>query len=513
MLQNIISQKLSQDKISENYRRQVKEACFSLVEPSIKTEGEIIHFNKNLKLELGLEGITQEQWKDELLGRKGFEGIESYSWCYGGHQFGSWAGQLGDGRAINLGELKVADKFFTLQLKGAGETPYSRSADGRAVLRSSIREYLISEAIHCLGIPTTRALSLGITGEKVLRDPMYNGNVQEEIGAIVCRVSPGFIRFGNFELFSARQDINNLKLIAHFVIENYYSHLSESKDPYKGLLSEIIDRTLSLVVEWQRVGFIHAVMNTDNMSIIGETIDYGPFGWLDEYDPGFTPNTSDNDQRRYAFGNQPWAAQWNLVQLLNAFYPLVEDKDFLQSLANAMTNQYRRKYWSMMRSKLGLFEEYEVDLDLIEQLEKLMYQLKLDYTIFFRELSNFDALNLDNFAHSLLKKSSYGNLKVLNTELLTNWLDIYKQRLEKEIFSSEERKKRMNQVNPKYIIRNYMLQMAIDKTNNQDYSMIDSLFELLQNPYDEQLDFEEFYAKSPLWSKDAFGGSRLSCSS
>ena len=261
-----------------------------------------------------------------------------YAMCYGGHQFGHWAGQLGDGRAINLAEVEHKGKSWVLQLKGAGETPYSRTADGLAVLRSSIREYLCSEAMFHLGVPTTRALSLVLSGDKVLRDVMYDGNQAYEKGAIVSRISPSFLRFGSFEIFAARKDTENLKNLVDYTIKHHFTHLGvSSKENYINFFKEVSERTLKMIIDWQRVGFVHGVMNTDNMSILGLTIDFGPYGWLEGFDFGWTPNTTDRQHKRYRYGNQPNIGLWNLYQLANALYPIIEEVDPL----NTILEQYK----------------------------------------------------------------------------------------------------------------------------------------------------------------------------
>jgi len=281
--------------------------------------------------ELGFsnQDIQSNQFLEVMTGNSIIENSKPFAMCYAGHQFGNWAGQLGDGRAINLGEIKN----WALQLKGAGPTPYSRTADGLAVLRSSIREYLCSEAMHHLGVPTTRALSLSLTGDQVLRDVLYDGNPAYEKGAIVSRVAKTFLRFGNFELFAARNDLKNLKILADYTIKSHFSHLGNPcKEVYLKFFQEITNKTLEMIIHWQRVGFVHGVMNTDNMSILGLTIDYGPYGWLEGFDFGWTPNTTDKQHKRYRFGNQPTIGLWNLYQLANALYPLIDEATPLEEI-------------------------------------------------------------------------------------------------------------------------------------------------------------------------------------
>ena len=277
--------------------RQVFQAAYSRVLPTPVADPKLVAFSQEMVDALGLPAdfVASDDFVQTFAGNKLLDGMDPYAMCYGGHQFGNWAGQLGDGRAINLGELvNPAGDHWTLQLKGAGLTPYSRTADGLAVLRSSIREFLCSEAMHHLGVPTTRALSLVTTGEQVVRDMFYNGNPAPEHGAVVCRVAPSFTRFGNFQIFSARQDLENLKKLVDHTIRAEFPHLGEpSKETYIQWFHEVCSRTAEMIVHWMRVGFVHGVMNTDNMSILGLTIDYGPYGWLEDFDPSWTPNTTD----------------------------------------------------------------------------------------------------------------------------------------------------------------------------------------------------------------------------
>jgi len=297
---------LPADSEAENRERQVYAACYSRVTPAKVKDPKLVAHSKEMMALLGLDPLIDGDGDIAavLSGAKNLPGMDPHAMCYGGHQFGHWAGQLGDGRAIALGEIvDVNGQHQMLQLKGAGPTPYSRSADGLAVMRSSVREFLCSEAMHHLGVPTTRALSLVGTGDAVMRDMFYNGNVKPEPGAIVCRVAPSFIRFGNFEIFSSRDDIENLRKLTDFVIETQFEEIDVlDPDKYVLFLNEVVSRTAEMVVEWMRVGFVHGVMNTDNMSILGLTIDYGPYGWLDNYDPDWTPNTTDAAQKRYRYG-------------------------------------------------------------------------------------------------------------------------------------------------------------------------------------------------------------------
>ena len=463
--------------------------------------------------ELGIskKETTSDFFKHIFTGNEIYPNTKPFSMCYGGHQFGNWAGQLGDGRAINLGEIKN----WALQLKGAGPTPYSRTADGLAVLRSSVREYLCSEAMHHLGVPTTRALSLSLTGDQVLRDMMYNGNSAYEKGAIVSRAAKSFLRFGSFELFAAINDLENLKILTDYTILHHFSHLGNPcKEVYLKFFQEVTNKTLEMIVHWQRVGFVHGVMNTDNMSILGLTIDYGPYGWLEGFDLGWTPNTTDKKHKRYRYGNQPTIGLWNLYQLANALYPLIDEAAPLEEILEKYQRDFKTESLHMMRLKLGLTLAKKNDSLLIESLEKNLQASETDMTIFFRKLSDFRK----EFPEQGIKlvENAFYKINEIHDDLLNNWqqwFSEYAKRLKEEPIPFNERQKKMNKVNPKYVLRNYMAQLAIDDANKGDYSLIHELYDLLLNPYDEQIEMEKWYAKRPEWAKHKVGCSMLSCSS
>ena len=509
------TKELPSDPILENSRRQVTEAVFSYVNPKKTKDPKVIHTSIEMANELGLsaDDLTSEFFKDIVTGNKIYPNTKPYAMCYAGHQFGQWAGQLGDGRAINLFEVEHNNKNWKVQLKGAGETPYSRSADGLAVLRSSIREYLCAEAIFHLGVPTTRSLSLSLTGDQVLRDVMYNGNPAYEKGAIVSRISPSFLRFGNFEIFAARNDVKNLKILTDYTIKHHFSHLGNpSKETYVNFFKEVSERTLDMIIHWQRVGFVHGVMNTDNMSILGLTIDYGPYGWLEGFDFGWTPNTTDRQNKRYRYGNQPNIGLWNLYQLANALYPLIEDAKPLEDILNQYKIDFENKSLQMMKSKLGLFNNDESDIELIHNLEDNLQLTETDMTIFFRVLSNFKEANV---ALELIENAFYDVNHIAEEIKISwnNWFLKYQNRLEKENLTHLERKEKMDAVNPKYVLRNYMAQLAIDDANKGDYKLIDELYQLLKKPYKEQPENEKWFAKRPEWARNKIGCSMLSCSS
>lgn len=463
--------------------------------------------------ELGFsdQDIQSNQFLEVMTGNSIIENSKPFAMCYAGHQFGNWAGQLGDGRAINLGEIKN----WALQLKGAGPTPYSRTADGLAVLRSSIREYLCSEAMHHLGVPSTRALSLSLSGDQVLRDVLYNGNPAYEKGAIVSRVAKSFLRFGNFELFAARNDLKNLKILADYTIKSHFSHLGNPcKEVYLKFFQEITNKTLEMIIHWQRVGFVHGVMNTDNMSILGLTIDYGPYGWLEGFDFGWTPNTTDKQHKRYRFGNQPTIGLWNLYQLANALYPLIDETAPLEEILEGYKSNFEKKSQDMMRAKLGLILAKETDINLIQSLEDNLQAIETDMTIFFRLLSSFKKEQPEK-GIELIQNAFYTPEKLVGKVLTDwkHWFASYAKRLEKETISYEERDQHMKTTNPKYVLRNYMAQLAIDNANKGDFLLLEELHQLLKKPYEEQPKFEHWFAKRPEWARHKVGCSMLSCSS
>lgn len=517
-IQDTFNKQLPADKIIENKRRQVLDACFSFVNPKKTANPKLIHVSKEMLTAIGLslEDATSEEFLQVFTGNKILENTKPFAMCYGGHQFGNWAGQLGDGRAINLTEVLHNKKRWAIQLKGAGETPYSRNADGLAVLRSSIREYLCSEAMFHLGIPTTRALSLSLSGDDVLRDILYNGNSAYEKGAIVSRLAPSFIRFGNFEILSARKNYSALKKLADYTIQHFYPEIiSKGKQKYLDFLTQVRNRTIEMIVHWQRVGFVHGVMNTDNMSILGLTIDYGPYGWLEGYDYGWTPNTTDNQHKRYRYANQSQIGLWNLFQLANSLFPLVEEVLPLQNILDSYSDIYDNKQLKMMKSKIGLFSEDVNDEELIGRLEETLQLTETDMTLFFRNLALVCSSDTFDMAFNKIKDAFYTIIEVKDTikNHWQDWFERYLKRLQKETFSDSVRKEKMNAVNPKYVLRNYMAQLAIDAANQGDYSIIDTLHNVLKNPYNEQPEQNKWFSKRPEWARNKVGCSTLSCSS
>jgi uncharacterized protein YdiU (UPF0061 family) len=514
-IKNTFTSENPADSILDNSRRQVEKAVFSYVNPKKTKEPKVLHVSQEMASELNIseEESKSEFFKKIVTGNEVYPNTKPYAMCYGGHQFGNWAGQLGDGRAINLFEIEHQNKNWKVQLKGAGETPYSRTADGLAVLRSSVREYLCSEAMFHLGVPTTRALSLSLSGDSVMRDVLYDGNPAYEKGAIVSRISPSFLRFGNYEIFAARKDVKNLKALVDYTIKHHFLHLGKpSKQTYISFFKEVSEQTLDMIIHWQRVGFVHGVMNTDNMSILGLTIDFGPYGWLEGFDFGWTPNTTDKQHKRYRYGNQPNIGLWNLYQLANALYPIIEEVEPLEEILDQYKTDFEQQSFSMMKSKLGLYTSDENDLELIQNLEDLLQLVETDMTIFFRNLSDFKDAESGS---ELIKKAFYESTDVSGEvrSSWNNWFEKYGERLQKESNSSKERKEKMDAINPKYVLRNYMSQLAIDAADKGDYSLIDELFQLLKRPYAEQTENEKWFAKRPEWARNKVGCSMLSCSS
>ena len=516
-IKNTFNKELPSDSIVENTRRQVFGATHSYVIPKTPSNPKLIHVSKEMLNAIGLNEVNTKSsdFLNVFSGKSVYPKTKPYAMAYAGHQFGNWAGQLGDGRAINLFEIEYNNRRWALQLKGAGSTPYSRQGDGLAVLRSSIREYLCSEAMHHLRVPTTRALSLMLSGDDVLRDMLYNGNADYEKGSIVTRMAPNFIRFGNFELFAARNDIKNLKALVDYTIKYFYSELGKpSKTTYISFFKAVTERTLEMIIHWQRVGFVHGVMNTDNMSILGLTIDYGPYGWLEGFDFGWTPNTTDAQNKRYRYGNQPNIGLWNLYQLANALYPLVDEVEPFETILNAYKTDFDTMSLAMMRSKLGLMLQDENDKQLIADLEDNLLLIETDMTIFFRLLSNYKKGDSET-GTILIKDTFYKPEKFSEAvqQKWKGWFNTYDLRLQREPILDKERQQKMNAVNPKYVLRNYMAQLAIDKADEGDYSLIETFFKILQNPYEEQPKYQEWFAKRPEWARHKVGCSMLSCSS
>lgn len=520
-LENVFVDQLPGDPEPRNFVRIVRDACYSVVQPKSSSNPSLIAYSSDLAelldlspATLGIDGFTEL-----FAGNHTLPNSKPYAMCYGGHQFGHWAGQLGDGRAITLGEIKGTDGVsYALQLKGSGLTPYSRTADGLAVLRSSLREFVCSEAMHYLRVPTTRALSLIRTGDRVVRDMFYDGNPELETGAIVCRVAPTFLRFGNFEIFAAQQNLEVLRQLADFTIRTQFPNIKAdgSTDSYIQWFREILNRTAFLMAEWWRVGFVHGVMNTDNMSITGLTIDYGPYGWLEDFDFGWTPNTTDAQTKRYTYGKQPQIAKWNLLQLARVIYLLINELEPLQETLNEYDQVFDRYHTDVIRSKLGLDELTERDIKLVNELYEIFDSMEIDMTLFFRHLANVapDGVTDRDLAQQV-RPALYNPDEITKEvqEKLENWLATYAAITRQQNRDPVVRAELMNNNNPLYVPRNYLAQLAIDDADKGDNTLLNQWMEVLKNPYHEQPGMEKFSAKRPDWAKSRAGCSMLSCSS
>jgi uncharacterized protein YdiU (UPF0061 family) len=518
-IDNSFVRELPGDLLLHNVPRAVRNACYTRVDPTPVRAPRLLGWADPVGEILGIPrpdspvGLVAEV----LGGNRVLEGMQPYAARYGGHQFGQWAGQLGDGRAITLCELMSADgRRHDLQLKGAGRTPYARFADGRAVLRSSVREFLCSEAMHHLGVPTTRALSLVGTGEAVVRDMFYDGRPRAEPGAVVCRVAPSFVRFGNFEILAAHSEWDVLERLADYVIVKHFPELGEpSPATYVRWFEEICRRTALMITEWTRVGFVHGVMNTDNMSILGLTVDYGPYGWLEGYDLHWTPNTSDAGGR-YCFGNQPSIALWNLARLADVLAPLIDDRAALEQALAIYNETLERASTQMLADKLGLASLDERDGPLLSELFELLQRVETDMTLFFRSLTALtpDATN-DEVLLQPLRRAFYGEeaFSPEHRSRLASWVRQYLARVRQDAQPASDRLIRMNRTNPKYVLRNYLAQQAIDALESGDASVMARLMAVLQRPYDEQPEHDDLAERRPEWARHRPGCSALSCSS
>jgi uncharacterized protein YdiU (UPF0061 family) len=416
---------------------------------------------------------------------------------YSGHQFGIWAGQLGDGRAILLGEVPAPGLpepgVMELQLKGAGLTPYSRMGDGRAVLRSSIREFLCSEAMAALGIPTSRALCVVGSDQRVMRET-------PETSAVATRMAPTFIRFGSFEHWFYNDRPQELKLLADHVIDRFYPALRDAPNPYAALLTEVTRRTACMIAQWQAVGFMHGVMNTDNMSILGLTIDYGPFGFMEAFDPGHICNHTDR-QGRYAYNTQPQIGQWNCYALGQALLPLIGEVDDVYAALEIYKPAFGAEFDALLHRKLGLMTSEETDTQLFDAMFASMQSSHVDFTLFFRRLGD---LQLENPAADAPLRDLF-----IDRAAFDAWADRYRQRLRQESSTDPLRRQMMHAVNPKYVLRNYLAQVAIEKAQNKDFSEVEKLLAVLEKPYDDQPENDNYAALPPDWAQ----GLEVSCSS
>ena len=468
---------------------------FSPVVPSRLDQPTKVSSNSLLATQLGIDpaDLESQTMLDLVSGNFGTANIKPIALVYSGHQFGVWAGQLGDGRAMTLGELPVtgADgktELWDIQLKGAGPTPYSRFADGRAVLRSSIREYLCSEAMHGLGIASTRALCLLDSKTRIFREDV-------ESGAIVCRVARSHIRFGSFEHFHYSNQPEGVAALADYVIDRHFPEWAAEHNRYLKLFTQTVENTAKMIAQWQAVGFSHGVMNTDNMSILGDTLDYGPFGFLDSYNPNFICNHSDS-HGRYSFKNQPSVGLWNLNALATSLMSLLSS-DELIAVLKTYEPHYLTHYRALMAAKLGLLEYRDDDEQLLNSLLELLQKNALDYSLFFRQLCTFSATDQSVRDH------------FIDRDAFDLWAEQYLQRLVQQPLTDQQRCAKMLRTNPKYVLRNYMAQAAIEKAQQGDYSEVNLLLRVLQNPFDEHPEAEKYAGLPPDWADHI----SVSCSS
>ena len=441
--------------------------------------------NSQLKQELGFDNIEQQKLLDIFNGLSSIENLKPLSMVYSGHQFGQYVEQLGDGRGLLLGEIDSSEGSIDIHLKGAGKTPYSRFGDGRAVLRSVIREYLCGEAMHALSIPTSRALMIIGSDEIVIRE-------KSETAAMLARTAKTHIRFGNFEYFHYNKKPEHVKVLADFCIDNYSTYFSRTKNIYEEFFRSIVKQTAIMIAQWQACGFNHGVMNTDNMSILGETFDYGPYGFMEDYLPTYVCNHSDH-QGRYAFKNQPYIGLWNCSALGHALSSLISEEaqgEILQTYEEIFQNTLAK----LFREKLGLKQDKSEDAALIQGLLDIMESEKLDYTNTFR-----------NLTQALTNKIT----PELDSDVAKSWIVSFQERQTAEGLSLDKKVISMNQVNPKFILRNYMAQEAIDAAENNDFSILETLIIILTKPFKEHKEYQNFANKSPAWAKDL----EISCSS
>jgi len=447
---------------------------------------------------LDAEALAQDDFVAVFTGNQVPSRAKPLSAVYSGHQFGHWAGQLGDGRAILLGQLATPDGPMELQLKGAGMTPYSRMGDGRAVLRSSIREFLCSEAMAALGVPTTRALMVTGSNQGVARETM-------ETAAVVTRMAPSFVRFGSFEHWHYRNKPEELRILADYVIHNFYPELAGAANPYLALLEEVTRRTARMIAHWQAVGFMHGVMNTDNMSILGLTLDYGPFGFMEAFDVDHICNHTDQGGR-YSYANQVPVGHWNCYALANALLPLIKDTDAAQAALEVYVDAYGEQFEALMHAKLGLVTAQETDRALFDALFKLMQENHVDFTLFFRRLGG---LRVDVTGADRAEADAPLRDLFLDRPGFDAWAVLYRERLRQEGSDDAVRSAAMNRVNPKYILRNYLAQVAIEKAQNGDFSEVARLLAVLERPFDEQPENDSYAALPPDWASHL----EVSCSS
>ncbi|XP_059039872.1 protein adenylyltransferase SelO-like isoform X3 [Mustela lutreola] len=504
------------DPVKENYVRKVKNCIFSVAFPTpFKSRVRLVAVSKEVLediLDLDLRVSETDDFIQLVSGKRIVSGSIPLAHRYGGHQFGIWAGQLGDGRAHLIGiYMNRQGEKWELQLKGSGKTPYSRNGDGRAVLRSSVREFLCSEAMHSLGIPTSRAASLVVSDDEVWRDQFYNGNVVKERGAVVLRVAKSWFKIGSLEILAHYGELDLLRTLLDFIIQEHFPSVKATEpNRYVEFFSIVVSKTAQLIALWMSVGFAHGVCNTDNFSLLSIIIDYGPFGFMEAYNPDFVPNTSD-DERRYKIGNQANVGMFNLNKLLQALNPLLDprQKKLAAQILEGYPVLYYTRFRDLFKAKLGLLGDRKGDEDLIAFLLHLMEKTEADFTMTFRQLSEITQSQLEE----LNIPQQFWALKMVSEhQLFPAWVSQYLLRLKSNMNDSDsERRKRMTTVNPRYVLKNWMAESAVRKAERNDFSEVHLLQHVLQHPFQKHSAAEKagYASPTPSWAKDL----RVSCSS
>ncbi|XP_033748602.1 protein adenylyltransferase SelO-like [Pecten maximus] len=514
---NVILSEFPIDPVKKNYVRQVKNSLFSITYPvPLRSRTILAAISDDVLvniLDLDPVVVRSRDFTDFVSGSLVLHGAVPLAHRYGGHQFGSWAGQLGDGRAVMLGDyVNRKGERWELQLKGSGLTPYSRRGDGRAVIRSSVREFLCSEALYQLGVPTSRAASLVVSDDPVTRDQFYDGHPQTERAAVVLRISQSWFRFGSLEILAQNGEIDLLRQLTDFIIRRYFLDIDlHGANRYLELYSAIVEQTAAMIAMWQSVGFTHGVCNTDNFSILSLTIDFGPFGFLEEYNPKFVPNTSD-DEGRYSYERQPDVGYYNLDKLKLALQPLLSKSQAKQMtiVLKGYVDIYKDKFMELFRRKIGLSKEAEEDEQVIAILLKMMEETKADFTMTFRQLSEISVSDIGEML--VLPGDQAWALKKLAThDWFAAWVKMYKKVLMDQNVSETNRQRIMKLTNPRYVLRNWMAQKAITKAERDDFSEIAKVLRVLERPFtfQEEAEANGFASPPPHWANTL----RVSCSS
>ncbi|XP_066441752.1 protein adenylyltransferase SelO-like isoform X2 [Eleutherodactylus coqui] len=510
------SAKLPIDSIRGNYVRKVKDCIFSHTYPTpFISDVRLVAVSEDVLenlLDLDLSVAKTDDFLQFISGGKSISGFAPLTHRYGGHQFGIWAGQLGDGRAHLIAVyINRFGERWELQLKGSGRTPYSRRGDGRAVLRSSVREFLCSEAMHYLGVPTSRAASLVVSDDAVWRDQFYNGNVKKEQGAVVLRVAKSWFRIGSLEILSNSGEFHSLREVVYFIINEHFPAISRT-DPNRVLafFGVVVSQTADMIARWMSVGFAHGVCNTDNFSLLSITIDYGPFGFMESYDADYVPNTSD-DEGRYRIGNQANVGMFNLNKLLVALTPLLDNgqRRMASSILDGFPALYYQRFTELFRSKLGFLGAREEDLTLIVSFLSMMEDTRADFTMSFRQLSEITEYHLRNLS---ITEDCWALHDISQHLDFPAWVAMYLQRLKSNSDDSDSaRRQRMKATNPRYILRNWMAESAVRKAEKNDFSEVHRLQKILQRPFQMQrmAEVAGYSHKAPEWAKDL----KVSCSS